>query len=387
MRAPVAALLLVISATVLPAQARLQPPPGFTAAVQRDDDDVDECPEPPEPYTAALDFPSRYEGSDSARDKTNKKAEREYKRRSAAINDFEKGFSKLVDHYMKDGHAAQLDCALAWLDRWSQAQALLGAAKTHTGMSMRKWALGSVASAYLRLKFSRSQPLRDRAATAQRAEAWIGRLAERVIAEWRGAPDEKFNNHEYWAAWAVMASAVVLDRRDLFDWPVAVFRRAAGQVDAEGYLANELARETRALQYHNYSLPPLAMLAAFAKANGVDLSRENDGALQRLARRTLAGVDDPGLFEAKTGKRQTREGTDEASKFAWLEPYCWVYTCGEDLQRRLQSLRPLKTYRLGGDITALFAHSATQAAAAAAAANLASALPWPSSTASPDHPP
>jgi poly(beta-D-mannuronate) lyase len=152
-----------------------------------------------------------------------------------------------------------------------------------------------------------------------------------------------------------MADAIALGRQDLFDWAVSEFRFAASQVDADGYLANELKRETRALSYHNYAVAPLVMIAAFARVNGVDLTRENDGALQRLAERVLLGLDDPKQFEDKTGDEQNTEDLGSASKFAWLEPYCQLYACGEDVARRIEEMRPLKTYRLGGNLTDLFA--------------------------------
>jgi poly(beta-D-mannuronate) lyase len=187
-------------------------------------------------------------------------------------------------------------------------------------------------------------------------ERWLERLGKLVVDDWRDQPLEKINNHEYWAAWAVMAAAVALDRRDWFDWAIQQYKVAARQVDAEGYLPNELKRDTRALSYHNYSLGPLAMIAAFAKANGVDLQKENNGALDRLARRVLAGVENPGQFEAKTGKKQELEELQEASKFAWMEPYCWLNRCDGAVARRVVGLRPIKAYRLGGNLTELFAH-------------------------------
>ncbi|MGE3296595.1 MAG: mannuronate-specific alginate lyase [Porticoccaceae bacterium] len=341
------------------AQAALTPPPGFMAPVRVGSDS--DCPPVPPPFTQALDFPSKYQGSGAARDQHNEMADQAYKQKSEPITNFEKGLSKQVGRYLKGGHATQLDCAIAWLGEWSEAHALLGKAESHTGAAVRKWALGSIAAAYLRLKFSSSRPLLTRGASISTIEAWLGRVADQVVLEWGDAPDKNFNNHEYWASWAVMATAVALDRQDLFDWSVENYRRAAAQIDAEGYLANELARETRALQYHNYSLPPLTMIAAFAKANGLDLAQENDAALKRLAARTLAGIDDANIFKAKTGKKQKTDGLDDPSKFSWLEPYCWLYVCDRALKRRLESYRPINTYRLGGDITALFAHTVIDA--------------------------
>jgi poly(beta-D-mannuronate) lyase len=315
----------------------------------------------PEPFTGALDFPSKYEGSGAARDQLNDAAEKAYKQKSERVTAFEKGLSKQVERFLRGGHAEQLDCTVAWLRSWSDANALLGKAANHTGAAVRKWALGSIAAAYLRLKFSSSQPLRTHGEAVVTIEAWLSRIADQVVAEWSNASTDKFNNHDYWASWAVMATAVALDRRDLFDWSVRNYRRAAAQIDVEGYLPNELARETRALQYHNYSLPPLTMIAAFAKANDLDLTHENDDALKRLAARTLTGVDDPRIFQAKTGKKQKKNDLHEASKFSWLEAYCWLYVCDQALERRLAGYRPINTYRLGGDITALFAHAVTDA--------------------------
>lgn len=335
--------------------AALRPPPGFTSAVRFDSDTEHDCPTDAKPFTTPLDFPSKYEGSDKARDDLNKKAEAEYRRRIAPITAFERGVSRQVDDYLRGGKTEARDCALELLSAWSAAHALENEAKTHTGKSMRKWTLGSVAASYLRLKFSTSQPLRDvDPATLRQIESWLGRLGERVVAEWRNQPVGKINNHEYWAAWAVTATAVVLDRRDLFDWGLSQYRVAATQIDERGYLPNELARDTRALFYHNYALAPLAMIAAFGRANGIDVAAMNEHALERLAHRVLAGVEDPQDFEDRTGDKQLVDELDERSKFAWMEPYCWTFTCDADMRKRLDKLRPLKSTRLGGNVSDLF---------------------------------
>jgi poly(beta-D-mannuronate) lyase len=338
--------------------AALVPPAGFTAAVaDRKSGDAGECDAPPKPHTGALDFPSKYEGSDRARDDLNPKAEAEYEKQTGGIRELEKQVSAMVQRHINGGKPEPLACALGWLDTWARAGALRGEAVTHTGKSVRKWALGSLASAYVRLKFSVSQPLANERERAQRIEAWLGQLGERVIADWKDQPRDAINNHQYWAAWAVMADAVALNRRDFFDWALAQYRVAAQQVDGEGYLPNELKRETRALAYHNYALGPLAMIAAFAKANGVALDDSRD-AMQRLSQRVLAGVDDPQVFQRKNGSKQTREGVHEPSKFAWMEAYCWTFRCGSEYTGRMQKMRPLKTYRLGGNLTEIFAPAA-----------------------------
>jgi poly(beta-D-mannuronate) lyase len=343
------------AATAGAAASTLVPPQGFTAAVRnkRNDDDAEECAAAPRPFTGALGMPSKYEGSDKARDDLNPKAEAAYEAQTSDIRLLEKTVSSMVSHYLHSGRPELLDCTLNWLNVWARAGALRGKAETHTGKSVRKWALASLASAYVRLKFSASRPLANEGARTQPIEAWLAQLGDLVVADWKDQPKNAVNNHQYWAAWAVMADAVALNRRDLFDWALAQYRYAATQVDADGYLANELKRDTRALAYHNYSLGPLAMIAAFAKANGVDLADTREP-MQRLAQRVLTGVDNPKQFESKTGEKQTREGIDEYSKFAWMEAYCWTFGCAPPELKRMERMRPLKTYRLGGNLTELF---------------------------------
>lgn len=332
----------------------LVPPPGFTAAVVSSDKDRHACPTDAQPFTAPLDFPSRYEGSDKARDDVNEASEKEYKRLIAPITALEKGLSVQVDDYLRAGHPESLACATQLLRTWSSSNALMGEAITHTGKSMRKWAMASVAAAYLRLKFSASQPLAADPELTRAVERWLETMATRVVTEWEDQPLDKVNNHEYWAAWAVTAAAVAVNRRDLFDWAMRQFGIAATQVDAQGYLPNELKRDTRALMYHNYALTPLTMIAAFAKANGVPPGTAQREALARLAERVLDGVENPAPFEKRTGKKQVVKELAERSKFAWLEPYCWTFDCGDAARARLADLRPVKSYRLGGNLTEIF---------------------------------
>lgn len=335
--------------------ASLVPPPGYYAAVSHHGGSFT-CPAVPAPFTDTLDAPSKYEGSGKARDQLNVQADAEYKARTRPINDMEKGINKIVEKYMDTGDDVALRCAINWYTTWADAHALQGPAPSHTGRSLRKWALASLSGAYLHLEFSKSQPLAAYPDQAKRIQTWLGHIADQVVPEWDlGEPLKKINNHYYWAGWAVMATGIVLDRRDLFDWSVKVYDVFAGQVDTDGYLPNELARETRALGYHNYAITPIAMIAAFGKANGVDLAAQNHDALKRLAERTIAGVDDPRIFEAKSGFRQVLEGFDEQdSKLAWIEPYCWTVGCSGTIAKKASEIRPMKNTRLGGDLTAAF---------------------------------
>ncbi|RON01994.1 poly(beta-D-mannuronate) lyase [Pseudomonas brassicacearum] len=349
-------LSLAMFAGATQAAAPLRPPQGYFAPVDKfkTGDGSEGCDAMPTPYTGALQFRSKYEGSDKARSTLNVASEKAFRDTTSDITTLERGTSKRVMQFMRDGRPEQLECTLNWLTAWAKADALMSRDFNHTGKSMRKWALGSMASAYIRLKFSDSHPLATHQQEAQVIEAWFSKMADQVVSDWDNLPLEQTNNHSYWAAWSVMATSVATNRRDLFDWAVKEYKLGANQVDAQGFLPNELKRQQRALAYHNYALPPLAMIASFAQANGVDLRQENNGALKRLADRVLAGVKDPQTFEQKNGKEQDMTDLKVDSKFAWLEPFCTLYTCPADVLERKHAMQPFKSFRLGGDLTKVY---------------------------------
>lgn len=346
---------MILAGGAATAADRLVPPSSYTAPVGQHGGSFD-CPSLPAPFTAPLDFPSKYEGSGKARDQINEASEAEYKAKSKPVTDMEKGISKIVDKYIESGRPEALKCAVEGYLAWANAGALEGPAATHTGRSVRKWSLGTLSGAWLRLKFSSSQPLAAYPAQTKVIEQWLGAVADKVVPEWdETEPLRKINNHFYWAAWGVMATGVALNRRDLFDWSVKIYRIFASQVDADGFLPNELNRQTRALGYHHYAITPAAMMAAFGKANGLDLAGEGNGALKRLATVTLRGEDDPTIFESKAGAKQEPGNSDqESATLAWLEPYCWTVGCSGPVAAKAASLRPMKSRRLGGDMSMAF---------------------------------
>ena len=355
--AAVIALIFTLGGVAKSAVANsLVPPTGYYNEVKHNNGSMRPCTPAPKPFVGALEFPSKYEGSGKSRSTLNEVSAKRYKTLTKSISDMEKGATELVDQYMDGGSTQTLQCVVAWYSVWADAKALLGPAINHTGKSERKWALASLSSAWLRLKFSRSQPLLVYSSKAAEIDDWLGKIADQVTREWdKDDAREKINNHYYWAAWSVMATSIVTNRRDQFDWATDMYAIFAQQVDADGFLPNELKRQTRAADYHVYAVAPAAMMAAFGKANDLDLAGEGHDALHRAVERAITAYDDLRPFEAKTGAKQVPfEPEGKQSKFAWLEPYCWTVRCTGVVAAKLAQLRPLQNTRLGGNMTTIF---------------------------------
>ena len=69
-------------------------------------------------------LPSKYAGSDAARDKLSTDAYGQYLQLTADVHSLETGVSKFVSRYLKKGNPAYAECALAWLSTWAEADAL-----------------------------------------------------------------------------------------------------------------------------------------------------------------------------------------------------------------------------------------------------------------------
>ena len=239
-------------------------------------------------------------------------------------------------------------CALAILDAWASADAMLGRVTMQGGFE-RKWTLGGMALAYLRL---RSAPDIDPAAAA-RIEAWMGRLGRAVKAEY-DRPGYIVNNHLYWAALATASSAIVTGDRVLFDWAIAKARYGLSQVESDGTLPLEVRRASKALQYHNLSVLALVVVAEIAAANGIDLYGKPGGPLHRLVTRVITDLDDPAYMVRLTGKAQDWVGGPlNGWHVGWAE--IWYARFGDPaVLPLLRRYRPMHNSWLGGNMTISF---------------------------------
>ena len=308
------------------------------------------CPPPPAPVRDLL-FDGFYRpGSGSSA--VDGAAMRSYRAARKPIDDYEAGLARLAERHV---HARPADisvaqCTLDWLDRWSAAGSYLGEISQQGGY-VRKWSLATVSFACLAVRDAAGLD----SGKAARVKDWIAKWGALVRDDYSTCTDRssRNNNHLYWAALAVGLAGVVGDDRTLFDWMVARYRHAMGQIGRDGVLPLEMDRGSKALHYHVFSLAALIPIAELGARNGLDLYGDRDGALHLLVRGTLDGLDDPDFFERETGEKQSWVGSLNGGKLTWLEIYYARFPT-DAARRWLMRFRPLKNRRTGGDATLLW---------------------------------
>ncbi|WP_333989834.1 alginate lyase family protein [Burkholderia orbicola] len=128
-------------------------------------------------------------------------------------------------------------------------------------------------------------------------------------------------------------------------------REGIRDIGPDGSLAREVKRGDRALHYHAFALLPLVFAAELVQRRNIDLHRENDGAIGRLANLVIDAAEDPASFRKITPIRQDLFPWTFRDELSWIEPY---YARFHD--RRLPAIiaprRPFSEWRLGGDVTA-----------------------------------
>ena len=99
--------LLIAAVTAASAGASLQPPAGYQQEPQHHASSHFTCPAFPPPFTDALDFTSKYDGSDSGRATLNPQADRAFHEQTKAITQLEKVVSQVVTGFDHDGNPAR----------------------------------------------------------------------------------------------------------------------------------------------------------------------------------------------------------------------------------------------------------------------------------------
>ena len=226
-----------------------------------------------------------------------------------------------ADAYLSKGRRAAAACVYSLLQAAAAADAWTGKMPSFQGVYMQNWELSGAAMSYLKVRQSHTgTPEQDAA-----IQKWFHQLAARVReyfdVQMTRPGSDGWNNHLYWAALAVAAEGIAANDADGFHWGIIAYRRGLDAIQPDGSLLAEMNRGQMALHYHLYSVGPLIMLAELGEVNGQDLYKEDDGALHRLVKLCVAGLEDPTLFEKRTGIAQVVPTPTAGLDVGWGVPY------------------------------------------------------------------
>ncbi|WP_244289347.1 mannuronate-specific alginate lyase [Burkholderia puraquae] len=239
-------------------------------------------------------------------------------------------------------------CASSLLESWAQADALMGRISGYQGYYERSWAGTDFAMVILRM------PRDVREANRSRFDAidpWLERIA--IATRDAEAINHLHNNLVYWAGLDLIAIGTVTGNSSLIDSGLLRVREGIRDIGPDGALAREVKRGNRALHYHTFALLPLVFAAELVQRRRIDLYRENDGAIGRLANLVINAVENPASFTAITPVRQDLFPWTFRDELSWVEPY---YARFHDarLPAIIAPRRPFGEWRLGGDVTAVW---------------------------------
>lgn len=276
------------------------------------------CPEPP-PFSKSINAEGYYsDAHHSIIDPKKFDAERTATEAPTHLGEWS---SQAADAYRTHGSRAAAACVYALLEAAARAHAWDGGMPTSQGSYEQKWLLASVSVAYLKVRSS-GMGTPDQEKDIRK---WLGTVASRAmdyVEQKESNPEsDAWNNHRYWAGFAVCAAGIAIGDRDDYEWGIGSYKAGAGQILPDGALPREMARAGRALHYHLYALAPLVMIAEMAEANGLDLYSYNNGAIHRLVRLCIAGLEDPSLFARATGAAQEDADVTSGIYIGWAVPY------------------------------------------------------------------
>lgn len=274
--------------------------------------------------------------------------EAKFKASHEASKPFE-AFGNLVarqsDRYLEKNEPDAAACTIAWLERWAQDGAMLGKmVRINNDQSeyVRKWTNATAAIAW--------NKVRKQAAPEQRAriDAWLIEVSRATLDYWQRKPTAKRNNHYYWVAVGVMATAVATGEHSLLDAARSIYQHGIREIQDDGVLPYEMKRGVRALHYHNYAMMPLVMLAEMARKAGEDWFAYQDYRIDKLAARVAAGFRDPAWFDRAAGAAP--QIIPPPADLCWVEIYRLRVPTGEDFHGVASVQNGLYQRALGGKL-------------------------------------
>ena len=276
------------------------------------------CPAPP-PFSKSLNVEGYY--TDTHHSVVDPKKFAVLHEATEPLTNFAEWTTQAADAYRTRGSRAAADCVYALLDAAARAHAWSEDMPARRGSFEQKWLLASVSVAYLKVRSSGTgSPDQEKA-----IRRWLGSLVDRAIdyvdRKENDPNSGAWNNHRYWAGFAVCAAGIAIGNRDDYEWGIASYKAGVDQILPDGVLPLEMARAGRALHYHIIALAPLVMIAELAEANGLDLYSYKGGAIHRLVKLCIAGLENPRVFAISTGVAQDDVDVASGIYIGWAVPY------------------------------------------------------------------
>jgi poly(beta-D-mannuronate) lyase len=262
--------------------------------------------------------------------------------------DFEHRITAGMNQYLATGSHAESACALAQLDTWAQAHALLDYNPHDSSQAWYQveWTLSSAG-------ITDSVLVNDATldpAQQQRVTRWLDAAARKLIGFEK--PGESGNNHHDWRALAATSIGVTANDKTLFEFGINTFQQAVDEIDPNGAFPREMARHENAIHYQGFALQPLILIAEFAARQDIDLYAYT--ARGRTLRNAIVffgrAVDDPTLVKPYTADQQkTGFHPNDFAAFAFYLARFGPAGLPPSITSALQS--PTTETRLGGCTT------------------------------------
>ena len=279
---------------------------------------------PPDGYTGHLLLDSKYDQDDASKSSLTKISPATMQIRDY-ITSYHSGLLKIIGYYEKARTKSDVNQSLAcldeWLDTWAHSDALLSREVTSTGRAARKWSLAAISSGILKVQ-ALSNELYTPSSISMK---WISKLTNQVIEDYTPRQNLTyawFNNHDYWAAWAVASSGMLLQRDDYLGWANKTLRLAIKQLEPSHngrylHFPLESARGRLATDYTHYALVPLSFLVQGMSVNRMPLTEVEKMRFSQYADFAVHAYLYPdSLAELDSGQVQPA-----AHKLIWILPF------------------------------------------------------------------
>jgi poly(beta-D-mannuronate) lyase len=266
---------------------------------------------------------------------------------------FESRITAGMNQYLATGSHTESACALAQLDAWAQAGALLDYSRQDSQQAwfQVEWTLSAAGiGESVLVNDSTLEP-----AQQKRVAAWLDAASRKDISFEK--PGDSGNNHHYWRALGATAIGVVASDDKLFRFGIDAYKQAIGEIDQRGAFPKEMARHENATHYQGFALQPLVLIAQFAGRQGIDLYAFQ--AKGRTLRDAIVffgrAVDDPGLIKPYTTDAQsTGLKSNDFAAFAFYIARFGAEGLPASIVNALKDDRATST-RIGGNTTILAA--------------------------------